>query len=72
MSLQKTKSESENSWSISLNDIDKTTFDLSAKNPNTPEEAPLRKPKEILKSMATLDKETNDLLNELKLLIGND
>jgi len=72
VSLQKTKSESENSWSISLNDIDKTTFDLSAKNPNTPEEAPLRKPKEILESMAVLDKETADIMNDLKLLVGND
>ena len=72
VSLQKAKSESENSWSISLNDIDKTTFDLSAKNPNTPEEAPFRQPDEILEAMATLDKETADVMNDLKLLIGNE
>lgn len=72
IALQKTKAESENSWNIRLSDIDQTTFDLSAKNPNTPEEAPLRKPNEILKAMATLDKESVDVMNGLKLLIGND
>ena len=70
--LQKTKAESENSWSIRLRDIDQETFDLSAKNPNTPEEAPLRQPNEILKAMATLDKESAEVMNDLKLLIGND
>ena len=52
--------------------LDQDTFDLSAKNPNTPEEAPLRRPNEILEAMATLDTETADVMNDLKLLIGND
>ena len=72
LALQKTKSESENSWNVKLKDIDPDTFDLSAKNPNTPEEAPLRQPNEILKAMAALDKETADVMNDLKLLIGDD
>ncbi len=72
VALQKTKAESENSWNIRLSDVDQTTFDLSAKNPNTPEEAPLRQPNEILEAMATLDKETADVMNDLKVLIGND
>jgi type I restriction enzyme M protein len=38
VNLQKTKAESENSWSIEVKDIDQTTFDLSAKNPNKKEE----------------------------------
>ena len=71
VSLQKTKSESENSWSISLNDIDKTSFDLSAKNPNTPEEAPLRQPNEILEAMATLDAESADIMKTIHTLIEN-
>ena len=49
-----------------------STFDLSAKNPNTPEDAPLRQPNEILEAMANLDKETTDVMNDLKLLIGDD
>jgi len=72
VTLQKTKAESENSWNVRLSDVDQTTFDLSAKNPNTPEEAPLRQPNEILEAMANLDKETADVMNDLKLLIGND
>jgi len=67
--LQKTKAESENSWNIRLSDIDQTTFDLSAKNPNTPEEAPLRQPNEIIEAMATLDKETNTILESIKEMI---
>jgi type I restriction enzyme M protein len=67
--LQKTKAESENSWTIKIKDIDQTTYDLSAKNPNTPEEAPLRKPSEILKAMAELDKESEEILKTIKGLI---
>ncbi|WP_321779446.1 N-6 DNA methylase [Sulfurimonas sp.] len=67
--LQKTKADSENSWTLKLKDIDKTTYDLSAKNPNTPEEAPLRKPKEILKAMAELDKESENILKTIKGLV---
>jgi len=67
--LQKTKAESENSWNINIADIDQTTFDLSVKNPNTPEEAPLRQPAEILKNMAELDKESAALLNSISDLI---
>ena len=69
VTLQKTQAESENSWTVNIKDIDQTTFDLSAKNPNTPEEAPLRKPKEILKEMADLDKESAAVLNSILEMI---
>ena len=64
-----TKPESEKSWTIKVADIDDTTFDLSTKNPNTPEEAPLRKPDVILAEMETLDTETNTILKSIKELI---
>ena len=67
--LQKKKPSTEQSWVFKMKDIDEATFDLSPKNPNTPEEAPLRSPKEILKEMESLDKETNDILKSLKGLI---
>ena len=70
--LYSKRSETENSWNIRLSDVDQNTFDLSAKNPNTPEEAPLRQPNEILEAIATLDKETADVMNDLKVMIGND
>ena len=67
--LQKTKAESENSWSVSINDIDQTTFDLSAKNPNKKEEVALRQPQEILEEMKALDKEGADILKSIFGLI---
>ena len=63
------KAESENSWTVKIKDIDQTTLDLSAKNPNTPEEAPLRQPQEILKAMKDLDKESEVVLNSILDLI---
>jgi type I restriction enzyme M protein len=65
----KTKAESETSWTIKVADLDAETLDLSIKNPNLPEEAPLRSPEEILTEMEKLDKETNSILKSLKELI---
>ncbi len=67
--LQKTKAESENSWSIAVKDIDLKTFDLSAKNPNKKEEAALRQPQDILEEMKALDEESADILNSILELI---
>ncbi|RKR14852.1 type I restriction enzyme M protein [Maribacter vaceletii] len=64
-----TKPESSTSWTIKVADIDGTTFDLSTKNPNTPEETPLRKPEVILAEMESLDAETNTILQSIKELI---
>jgi type I restriction enzyme M protein len=67
--LQKTKPESEKSWMVNMADVNTDTYDLSVKNPNTPEEAPLRNPDEILTEMETLDSETKDILGSIKKLI---
>ena len=67
--LQKTKKDSENSWSVNIKDIDQSTFDLSAKNPNKKEEAALRQPQEILEEMKALDEESADILNSILELI---
>ena len=67
--LQKAKKDSENSWSINVKDIDQTTFDLSAKNPNKKEEAALRQPHQILEEMKALDEESLDILNSILELI---
>ena len=67
--LQKTKADSENSWSINIKDIDQSTFDLSAKNPNKKEEAALRQPQDILEEMKALDEESADILNSILELI---
>ena len=67
--LQKTKKDSDNSWSINIKNIDQTTFDLSAKNPNKKEETALRQPQEILTQMRELDAETEEILESIANLI---
>jgi len=67
--LQKTKAESENSWTINVKDVDENTFDISVKNPNKKEEATLRSPEDIITEMKTLDEESTDILNEIKELV---
>lgn len=67
--LQKGKPETEQSWNVSVNDIDAETCDLSVKNVNTPEEAPLRSPEDILTEMKELDAETNYILKSIEELI---
>lgn len=69
VALQKTFAESENSWTINVNDIDQNTFDLSAKNPNRKEEVALREPQDILAEMKALDKESEDILKSILELI---
>ena len=67
--FQKTKKESENSWTVDISSLSGAEMDLSAKNPNTPKEAPLRQPKEILESMKALDAESKTILNSILDLI---
>lgn len=67
--LQKTNADSERSWTVSIDDIDKTTFDLSVKNPNRVEEAALRDPKEILEEIKRLDAETAEILKKVAALV---
>ena len=67
--LQKTQADTEKSWIINASDIDSDTYDLSVKNPNTPEEAPLRSPSEILAEMEELDSENKQILGDIKDLI---
>jgi len=67
--LQKTMPESEQSWVLDMAELDEKTYDLSVKNPNTPEVAPLRKPEEILDEMAMLDEQTQEILGVVRGLI---
>jgi type I restriction enzyme M protein len=67
--LQKAFADSENSWSVNIKDIDQSTFDLSVKNPNTPEVDPLRQPQEILAEMRALDREADEVMDSIAKLI---
>ena len=64
--LQKTKADSENSWSVSVADVDKTTFDLLVKNPHKKDETALREPGIILDEMKALDEESAEIIKKIK------
>src|SRR5690606_6595355 len=68
--LQKTFADSENSWTVNVKDIDQSTFDLSVKNPNTPEAEPLRQPQVILEEMRELDAEAENVRTVISRIIG--
>lgn len=61
--------ETENSWIVDLKDVDSETLDLSVKNPNKKDETVYRAPTEILAEMTDLDKQSAQLLNEVKELV---
>lgn len=67
--LQTSFAESGKSWSSSTDAIDQDSFDLSVKNPNVAEAEPLRSPDEILKEIATLDRESAGILAEIKAML---
>ena len=60
--LQKTLADSWKSWSAKAGDVDQEAFDLSVKNPNAPEEDPIRSPEEILDEIEALDAEAARVL----------
>ena len=64
--LQKTKVNSAKSWTVERGDIDAETVDMSVKNPNAPEEAPLRAPSEIIDDMLARDAETSEILAQIR------
>ncbi|MCX6753689.1 MAG: N-6 DNA methylase [Candidatus Nomurabacteria bacterium] len=67
--LQKTKADSDNSWSIDMKDVNKETFDLSVKNPSKGGEVALREPKDILEEMEKLDKEIKSSILSIKNIL---
>ncbi|GAB5351920.1 class I SAM-dependent DNA methyltransferase [Qipengyuania sp. 483] len=66
VALQPEKAESEKSWSVAVEALDQETFDLSVRNPNAPEEAPLREPAEIIEAMLARGAETAQILEDIR------
>jgi len=66
VTLQSTFAESEKSWSVDAETINQSGFDLSVKNPNKEEEAPLREPQDILAEIAELDAESLKVLGRIR------
>jgi len=63
---QQTFADSEQSWTVDIADIDSESWDLSVKNPNKAEEAPLRDPEVIINEIETLDRESEEILEGIR------
>lgn len=66
INLQKTKADSEKSWSINIAAVQTHNYDLTVKNPNAKEEQVFRTIEDILAEMETLDEETIEILTTIK------
>lgn len=67
--LQKSKADSENSWTVNIADVDPASFDLSVKNPHKQADSTLRAPLTILDEMKSLDEESAKILKAIKGLL---
>ena len=68
VTLQKNKSESENSWTLNIADLG-DDCDLSVKNPNKPEVVDNRTAADILGTIADLNNDSARLINEIKEML---
>ena len=69
LALQKTKADSENSWTLDVSTLG-SDYDLSVKNPNKVEEVDERSSAEIVASLLKLQSESQSLLNDIKEMVG--
>ena len=67
--LQQTFADSSKSWSVDAKRIDKTSFDLSVKNPNGNEDIGHRSPHDILAEIAALDADSAKVLESIRALL---
>ena len=67
--LQKTKADSDNSWTVSIDDIDREIWDLSPTNPNVEDVSEKRTPSEILSEIEVLDSEASKAMEAIKELL---
>ena len=67
--LQKTQADSTKSWTVDAATIDRSTWDLSVKNPNSGEEVTHRSPQDILDEIAALDAESAEVLATIRGLL---
>jgi type I restriction enzyme M protein len=67
--LQASFAQSERSWTVRIDDVERVDFDLSVHNPNAPGESPLRDPHDILDEIAALDAESAEILAGIRELV---
>ena len=69
VSLHKNKADSDKSWTVPMGEMDKSTWDLSAKNPNEPKAEPLRSPEQIISDMLARDADTAKILEDIREML---
>ncbi len=67
--LQHNKSDSGNSWLLTINNIDRNTFDLTVKNPDKKEKVIIRDPKEIISEIRLLELESEKIVTTIEELL---
>ena len=67
--LQKTFSDSEKSWSVDIKDVDKSTWDLSVKNPKDEKQDEFISPEMIISEIIANDKESEKILSNIQELL---
>jgi type I restriction enzyme M protein len=66
VTLSATQAEGENSWSVNIKDINKSTWDLTATNPNRKDITDQRTPEQILSEIEKLDLEAAKAIAAIK------
>ncbi len=66
VALQARFTESEQSWTVDVAGIDRTSLDLSVRNPNKPEADASRDPEDIIAEIAALDLESTGILEGIR------
>jgi type I restriction enzyme M protein len=69
INFSKTKKESENSWNLDIENINKNTWDLNVNNPNRVEIADIRTPEELIAEIEELDLKATKSLATIKSLL---
>lgn len=69
VTLSYTQGDGENSWCVSVKDIDKTNWDLTATNPNRKEVVDNRTPQQILAEIEELDLQVANAIAAIKELL---
>ena len=69
VALQQTFAEGPQSWRVACADLDDETLELSVKNPNATEDAPLRSPEAIIDDMLARDVETVKILEDIRSIL---
>jgi len=67
--LANTQTQSDNSWSIDYDKVDKESLDLSVKNPNIVEEIDERTSEQIISEIEELGKQNSDIIKKIKELL---